>query len=141
MLESLLQFSTSIKTVSVNFIINLSSSKWQNKMYNTVMILVKSFIKFVIYILCCKNMNAFKLVKLLYDCLFDFFDMSKNLMSDQNILFISKFWSSLCYYLEAKHRLLIAYYLQTDRQTEHQNQILKHYLQVYINYLQNNWTC
>src|SRR5215471_7224795 len=38
-----------------------------------------------------------------------------------------------------KHRLFTVYHLQTDRQTEHQNQIVKHYLCVYINFQQNDW--
>ncbi len=73
-------------------------------------------------------MNVSELAELLYDHLFGFFDMSKNLMSDQNTLFISKFWSSLCYYLETKCRLLTVYHLQMNEQMKHQNQILKHYL-------------
>src|SRR6266481_6120976 len=33
----------------------------------------------------------------------------------------------------------MAYHPETDGQTEHVNQILKQYLQVYINYQQDNW--
>ena len=32
-----------------------------------------------------------------------------------------------------------AHHFQTDNQTEHQNQMLKHYLHCYINYNQDNW--
>ena len=35
--------------------------------------------------------------------------------------------------------IFIAYYLQTDGQTERLNQILEQYLRHYINYIQNNW--
>ena len=32
-----------------------------------------------------------------------------------------------------------AYHLKTDEQTEHFNAIIKHYLQVFINYMQDDW--
>ena len=32
-----------------------------------------------------------------------------------------------------------AYHPETDRQTEHLNAIMKHYLQAFINYMQDNW--
>ena len=39
-----------------------------------------------------------------------------------------------------KQKLNIAFHLQINNQTERQNQMLKHYLQVYFNYKMNNWS-
>ena len=54
-------------------------------------------------------------------------------------LFTSKFWSLLCYFLGIKRRLSTAFHPQTDGQTERQNSTIETYLQVFINFEQNNW--
>jgi len=41
--------------------------------------------------------------------------------------------------LEIQTKLLIAYYPQTDRQTERINQELEQYLRVFINHKQEQW--
>jgi len=84
-------------------------------------------------------MDAPELAELLYDRVICFLGMPKNLVSDRDTLFTSKFWSSLCHYLGAKRRLSTAYHPQTDGQTERQNQIVEHYLRVYTNFQQDDW--
>src|SRR5438876_9342725 len=54
----------------------------------------------------------------------------RSIVTDRGSIFTSKYWSTLCYYMKAKHKLSTAFHPQTDGQTEHQNQILEHYLQV-----------
>ena len=39
--------------------------------------------------------------------------------------------------IDAKY--FTAYHSETDRQTEHSNTIIKHYLQAFVNYMQDNW--
>jgi len=41
--------------------------------------------------------------------------------------------------MKARQKLSTAFHLQTDRQTERQNQTLEHYLRCYINYRQDDW--
>ena len=40
--------------------------------------------------------------------------------------------------IDAKY--FTAYHSETDKQTEHLNAIMKHYLQAFVNYMQDNWT-
>ena len=61
------------------------------------------------------------------------------IISDRGAVFTSKFWSSLCYFLRIKRKLSTAFHLQTDRQTEHQNQTLEQYLRAYVAYQQDDW--
>ena len=113
-LESLLLSSELMKWVILDFIIELSSLKWYDEVYNIVLVLVKTFTKFVIYILYHKNIDISELAELIYNHFISLLNMSQNLMSDQNILFTSKFWLSFYYYLSIKYKLFITYYLQIN---------------------------
>src|SRR5882724_10176251 len=53
--------------------------------------------------------------------------------------FILRFWQFLCQLLGIKANFSMAYHPETDGQTERVNQILEQYLQVYINYQQDDW--
>ncbi len=59
-------------------------------------------------------------------------------VSDQGLVFTSKFWSLLFYFLGIKRRLSTAFYPQTDGQTKKQISIMEAYLQVFNNFEQND---
>ncbi len=60
-------------------------------------------------------------------------------MSDRGSIFTSSYWLKVCYQTKIKRWLNTVFHSQTDEQTEHQNQTLKHYLQCYCNEEQSNW--
>ena len=51
-----------------------------------------------------------------------------SIVSDRDLLFISKFWSLLYYFLGVKQKLSTAFHPQTDGQTERQNSTMEAYL-------------
>ena len=55
------------------------------------------------------------------------------------MFFISKFWSSLCYFFGVKRRLSTAFYPQTKGQIKRQNGTIKAYLKAFVNFEQNDW--
>ena len=55
------------------------------------------------------------------------------------MLFTSKFWSSLCYFLGIKKKLSTAFHPQTDGQTERQNSTMEAYLRAFVNWEQDDW--
>ena len=61
------------------------------------------------------------------------------IITNQGLLFTSKFWSSLCYFLGIKRRLSTAFHPQTDGQTERQNSTMEAYLRAFVNFEQNDW--
>ena len=65
--------------------------------------------------------------------------LPQELVLDRDKLFTSKFWKALMAQLNIKHKLFIAYHLQTDRQTERINQTLEQYLRYFCDYQQTNW--
>src|SRR5882724_5122884 len=62
-----------------------------------------------------------------------------DIASNQGKHFISQFWWSLCQLLGIKANVSTAYHPETDGQTKQVNQILEQYLQVYVNYQQDDW--
>ena len=122
----------------MNFIMNLFSFRKNEQIYDFVLVIMNQYIKMNRYFSTHKTVDALKLAELFLDNIIKQYEISMNIVSDQDSVFMSKFWSSLCFYMKIKHKLSTAFHSQTDEQSEMQNQILKHYLRCYINYQQNN---
>src|SRR5258705_1365813 len=58
---------------------------------------------------------------------------------DQGSEFVSHFFHSLGKLLQMRLHFTSGYHLEGNRQTEHTNQVLEQYLQVYMNYQQDDW--
>ncbi len=126
----------------MNFIINMLSAKnsYIEKTSNTILIMINKLIKHIIYISTIKDLSIKKLANLLWQKFVSQHEMMQSIILNQDSLFINHFWITLCWHLEAKWKLSIAFHLQINDQTERQNQMLEHYLQVYFNYKMNNWS-
>ena len=63
----------------------------------------------------------------------------ESVVSDRRPQFVVELTKKLNRMLGIKTKLLISFYLQTDRQTEQINLKLEQYLQFFIDYRQKNW--
>ena len=63
----------------------------------------------------------------------------KVLVTDRDKLYMLKQWTSFCFHMQYHWNILTAFHLQTDDQTERQNQSLKVYLHIFINEQQEDW--
>ncbi len=126
----------------MNFITNMLSAKnlYIKKTSDAILIIINKLIKYIIYILMIKDLNVKKFVNLLWREFVSQHEMMRSIILNQDSLFISHFWITLCWHLEAKWKLSIVFHSQINDQTERQNQMLEHYLQVYFNYKMNNWS-
>jgi hypothetical protein len=75
----------------MNFIINLSSSRYRDLMYNAILIIINKFIKYSRYISVRKDWNAKFLNDVLFNEIFSKLDMFLLLVSDRESLFIFKY--------------------------------------------------
>ena len=66
-------------------------------------------------------------------------DLSDEIISDRDKLFISNFWTALTRQLRLLHKMSTVYHSQMDNQTEWMNQVIEQYLREYVNYHQINW--
>ena len=74
------------------------------------------------------------------DVIIQYHSLPDSIVIKRRLVFTSKFWSSLCYFLDIKQRLSTAFQPQIDSQTERQNSSIEAYLQVFVNFEQNTWT-
>lgn len=59
------------------------------------------------------------------------------LINNWVLVFISKFYSSFCYFLRIEQKLSTAFQPQINGKTDKQNNTIKPYLQVFLNFEQN----
>ncbi len=138
-LRSLSWLTNSWKEITMNFITDLSFSKWKKVVYDLILMIVDYYMKMMHYLSIKKTLTVIKLTKLFFEKIALRYEISNDIVIDKDSLFISAFWSKICYHVKMKWWLSIAFHLQTDDQIEWQNQTLKHYLQVYCSEKQDNW--
>ncbi len=74
------------------------------------------------------------LAKVIIDVVVRHHGVPESIVTDRGLLFTSKFWSSLCYFLGIKRKLSTAFHPQTNSQTERQNSTMEAYLRVFVNW-------
>ena len=132
----------SFDTVIINFITNMSSVRdsYIEKTNDSILILINKLTKYATYISITKTLNAIDLANLLWREFVYRHEMMRSIISNREFLFTSNFWFTLCWNLRAKRKFSTVFHSQTDEQTERQNAVLEHYLRIYCNFKQNNWS-
>ena len=82
--------------------------------------------------------NGPRLAEVIIDVVVRYHRLPDSIVTGQGFLFISKFWSSLSYFLSIKRRLYTAFHSQIDGQTERQNITMEVYLRAFMNFKQND---
>ncbi len=85
------------------------------------------------------TIDAPGLAEMIIDVVVHHHGVSESIVMDRGLLFISKFWFLLCYFLDIKKKLSTAFHPQTDGQTENQNSTMEAYLRAFVNWEQDDW--
>ena len=94
------------KNFSMDFLTGLPvSTNWKGKSYDSVLVIVDRFTKMVYYEPVKITINAPGLAEVIFDVVVCHHGLLDSILSDRDSLFTSKFWSSLCYFLDIKQRL------------------------------------
>ncbi len=128
------------KSVIMNFIIKLlkfKNSAWKVR-FNSILIIVNRLMKYTMFISFRETATASVLMYIILQELISNHELLKKFIINRDKLFTSKFWETFTAELEIKHKMLIIYYLQMNEQSKWMNQIVKMYLQHYVNVKQNN---
>ena len=113
---------------------------WKGDSYDSILVIVNRLTKMVYYKPVKVTIDAPSLVEIIINVVVRHHSLPDLIVIDRRLLFISKFWSLLNYFLSIKQRLATTFYLQMDKQIKKQNSIMEAYLQAFVNFEQNDWT-
>ena len=110
----------------MDFVMKLPiSTNWKRENYEFILVIVDRFTKMVYSELIKITINASRLAEVILDMVVRHYGFFNSIVLDRGLLFTSKFWSSLCYFLVIKQKLSTAFYLQIDSQTKRQNSTME----------------
>ena len=124
----------------IDFITKLPKSKdpVTGITYNSIMVIVDRFTKYLIVVLFKETHTVEQLGHLLLDRLVRDYRVPITVITDRDKLFTSNYWKIISAAMGTKPKMSTAYHPQTDSQTEQANQVLETYLQHYINQTHSN---
>ncbi len=103
----------------MNFVTDLPIlADWKNDSYNSILVIVDRLTITVHYVLVKVMIDTPSLVEVIINVVVHHHGVSELIVMDQGPLFTSMFWSLLCYFLGIMRKLSIAFYPQTNGQTE-----------------------
>jgi hypothetical protein len=113
--------------VALDFVTKLSLSKklMTGIIYDSIIVVTDRLTKYAYFIPYFKNSLAEDLAYIFYKYIVANYGFSQKIISNRDKLFISRFWKLLINLSEVHYKLLTAYYLQTDGQTERLNQTME----------------
>ncbi|QRW20683.1 Retrotransposable element Tf2 protein [Rhizoctonia solani] len=121
--------------ISYNMIVNLP----KDGAYDSILVIVDSFTKYVILVECSKRLKAPKLADLFLQHVWKKYGMPEKTISDQGRVFNNKFLKALYKQLGIDPHFSSAYHPQSNGQTERVNPTVEHFLRAYSGNNQRDW--
>ena len=126
----------------MDFIVELPKCKTYGQIYDAILIVINRLSKERYYIPCleedkCTSVKA--TVDLFLQDVWSKHGLPTSMMSDHGSQFVSKMWDFLYKLLGIKAKLSTAFYLETNHQSENDNQEAEQHLRSYVNYFQDDW--
>ena len=108
--------------------------------YNTILVVCNRITKMVYFMSTTKKTLTEGVARLFQDNIWKLHKLPKSIIVDRETQFIAEIMKELNQMLEINTKLLAAYHLQIDSQTERMNQKLEQYLRMFIDYCQEQWS-
>jgi hypothetical protein len=124
--------------VTFNFITELPPSRISGLVYDSIMVVVCRLTKIAYYIPARADWDGTDLAQAWIQEVIRLHGVPSRVISDQGPLINATYWETFNHYLNLRRVLTSAYYLETDGQTERQNQTLEQYLRIYCTLEQDN---
>ncbi len=124
--------------IFMNYVNSLSLSIFMSITYKYVLIFIDHFIK-MRHLVLITSMKVEEVINCFYAYVWKHHDLLKFFMSDRDTQFIFNVWKHMCKMLKINVKLSTTYHSEIDDQIKRINAIMKHYLWVFVNYMQNDW--
>ncbi|QRW23208.1 Retrotransposable element Tf2 protein [Rhizoctonia solani] len=121
--------------ISYNMIVDLP----KDGAYNSILVIVDSFTKYVILVECSKKLKAPELADLFLRHVWKKYGMPEKTISNRGRVFNNKFLKALYKRLGIDPHFSSAYHLQSNGQTERVNPTVEHFLRAYSGINQRDW--
>ncbi len=122
----------------MNYVDSLSLSIFMSITYKYILIFVNHLIKMK-HLVLITFMKVEETINCFYVHVWKHHDLLKFFMSDRDTQFIFDVWKHMCKMLKIDVKLSTMYHFEINDQIERINAVMKHYLRVFINYMQNDW--
>ncbi len=124
--------------IFMNYVNSLSLSIFMSITYRYVLVFIDHFIKMK-HLILITSMKVEEVINCFYAYVWKHHDLFKFFMSDRDTQFIFNVWKHMCKMLKINAKLSTMYHFEIDDQIKKVNAVMKHYLRVFINYMQNDW--
>jgi len=121
--------------ILVDFITKLPVSKG----HDSILVVCDRFLKMSHFVATTEKTTVEGLAKLFRDNVWKLHRLLESVILDRGPQFVAELMRELNKMLGIETKLSMAYYPETDGQTERTNQELEQYLRMYVNHRQNNW--
>ena len=99
------------KDLSIDFIIDLPIlTYWKRNNYDSILLIVNQLTKMVYYNPVKVSIDVLGLTEVIINVVLRHHDLLNLIVTNQGLLFISKFWLLLCYFFGIKRRLFTTFY-------------------------------
>jgi len=123
--------------IFMNYVNSLSLSIFMSITYKYVLVFIDHFIK-MRHLVLITSMKVEEVINCFYAHVWKHHDLLEFFISDWDTQFIFNVWKHMCKMLKIDAKLSTTYHSEIDDQIERINAVMKHYLQVFVNYMQND---
>jgi len=124
--------------IFMNYVDSLSLSIFMSITYKYVLVFVDHLIK-MRHLVLITSMKVEEAINCFYAYVWKHHDLLEFFMFDRDTQFIFDVWKHMCKMLKINAKLSMMYHSEIDDQIERVNAVMKHYLRVFVNYMQNDW--
>jgi len=124
--------------IFMNYVNSLSLSIFMSITYKYVLVFVDHLSK-MRHLVLIISMKVEEAINSFYAHVWKHHDLLKFFVSDQDTQFVFNVWKHICKMLKINIKLFTIYHLEINDQIKRFNAVMKHYLQVYVNYMQDDW--